>query len=335
MSVTNTVQFDSLVRAIDTDGTNMLVGQRDGTISVVDASGSKRDVMKSHSDGEVWGLAKDAAGTIYTSGDDNKVMTWNPDTRTSCKIAKVTDRREKSKRGRASTLSKLPDSQCSRCVAVNDSFVAVAGNDGAVSIRAASDLDTEIQCFKDSTEWIEVMAFSPDNTMLAVGSHDNNIYVYNTSDWSLRGTCRGHNSYIMALDWCAHSKFLRSNCGAYELLFFAAEDCSQDPSGRSNLKDVEWASVTCKFLWQTQGIYPKGTDGTHVNSVCGSDDKQFLATGDDYGLVNLFNDPCIKGKPKCLRGHSEHVVRVMFGAGDARLFSIGGYDQTLMQWKKC
>ena len=144
MSVTNTVQFDSLVRAIDTDGTNMLVGQRDGTISVVDASGSKRDVMKSHSDGEVWGLAKDAAGTIYTSGDDNKVMTWNPDTRTSCKIAKVTDRREKSKRGKASTLSKLPDSQCSRCVAVNDSFVAVAGNDGAVSIRSCSDLDTEI-----------------------------------------------------------------------------------------------------------------------------------------------------------------------------------------------
>jgi len=61
----------------------------------------------------------------------------------------------------------------------------------------------------------------------------------------------------------------------------------------------------------------------------------FLATGDDYGLVNIFNDPCIKAMPRSYRGHSEHVVRVLFGAGDARLFSVGGYDQTLMQWKKC
>jgi len=60
------------------------------------------------------------------------------------------------------------------------------------------------------------------------------------------------------------------------------------------LKNTVWATVTCKFLWQTTGIYPSGTDGTHVNSVCGSADKMFLATGDDYGLVNIFNDPCIK-----------------------------------------
>ena len=61
-----------------------------------------------------------------------------------------------------------------------------------------------------------------------------------------------------------------------------------------------------------------------------------MATGDDYGLVNLFRDPVIKGKPRCYRGHSEHVVRVKFSCGDdARLYSIGGYDQTLMQWKKC
>lgn len=179
------------------------------------------------------------------------------------------------------------------------------------------------------------MAFSPDCRYLAVGSHDNNIYVYSTSDWSLTGKCSAHNSYIMALDWCAASNYIRSNCGAYELLFHTVPDCAQDPSGRSNTKATEWATKTCKFQWETQGIYPSGTDGTHVNSVAGSCDRQLLATGDDYGLVNLFRDPCIKGKPRCYRGHSEHVVRVMFSADDSNLYSIGGYDQTLMQWKRC
>ena len=34
------------------------------------------------------------------------------------------------------------------------------------------------------------------------------------------------------------------------------------------------------------------------------------------------------------RGHSEHVVRAKFSDDDTFLFSIGGYDQTIMQWKK-
>jgi microtubule-associated protein-like 1/2 len=78
---------------------------------------------------------------------------------------------------------------------------------------------------KDSKEWIEVMAFSPDGQYLAVGSHDNMIRVYSTADWSLTGNCRGHSSYIMALDWCKESKYLRTNCGAYELLFWTVPDC--------------------------------------------------------------------------------------------------------------
>ena len=171
---------------------------------------------------------------------------------------------------------------------------------------------------------------------MAVGSHDNNIYVYEVNNgFSLKGTCRGHNSYIMAMDWCAHSKYIRSNCGAYELLFFTVPDCQQDKSGRSNTTSTVWATKTVKFSWDTQGIYPKGCDGTHINSVAGSSDGQLLATGDDYGLVNLFRDPCIKGRPRSYRGHSEHVVRVMFSADDSNLYSIGGYDQTLMQWKRC
>jgi len=40
--------------------------------------------------------------------------------------------------------------------------------------------------------------------------------------------------------------------------------------------------------------------------------------------------------PRSYRAHSEHVVRVRFGRGilSDYLFTVGGYDQTLMQWKK-
>jgi len=195
--------------------------------------------------------------------------------------------------------------------------------------------EDEVNCeLTDAKEWIECMAFDPKGKMLAVGSHDNNIYIYDIlrNDFKLKGTLKAHNSYIMALDWSKDGTYIRSNCGAYELLFFTIDDCKQDPSGRSNTVDTSWATSTCKFQWNTQGIYPSGTDGTHINSVSGDYDHTLLATGDDYGLVNLFNDPCIKGKPRSYRGHSEHVTKVLF-SGDY-LFSVGGYDQTLMQWKR-
>ena len=59
-----------------------------------------------------------------------------------------------------------------------------------------------------------------------------------------------------------------------------------------------------------------------------------IASGDDWGLVNLYNLPCLKGaKPVSFRAHSSHVVRVMFDQSDQYLYSVGGYDKTLMMWK--
>lgn len=179
------------------------------------------------------------------------------------------------------------------------------------------------------------MVYSPDGAKLAVGSHDNNIYVYDSHSYNLLGKCTKHNSFITCIDWSKDSKYIRSVCGAYELLFFSGETYQQDPSGPSNTKDVEWASQTCKFGWLVDGIFPSGTDGSHINGVDSSADGSLIATSDDYGLVNIFRNPAVKGsKPISFRGHSEHVVRAKFHNDDQYIISVGGYDQTVIQWKR-
>jgi WD40 repeat protein len=175
------------------------------------------------------------------------------------------------------------------------------------------------------------MEFSPDGKYLAVGSHDNNIYIF--EGMQCKFTLKGHNSFIVALDWSIDSSFIRSNCGAHEVLYWAASESgfTQDKNGKSNTKGVTWATKHTKFGWCVDGIFPKGCDGTHINGVSGSNDGMLVATGDDFGLVNIFRDPCRNGsKPLSLRGHSEHVVRVAFSKDDQYIFSVGGYDQTLM-----
>ena len=84
-----------------------------------------------------------------------------------------------------------------------------------------------------------------------------------------------------------------------------------------------------------QGIWPEGADGTDVNAVCRSHDKKVLATGDDFGLVKLFNFPCVEKGSRAVecRGHSSHVTNVRFLAGDKVLVSLGGEDRGIFLWE--
>jgi WD40 repeat protein len=45
------------------------------------------------------------------------------------------------------------------------------------------------------------MAYSPDGSKLAVGSHDNNIYIYDSTSYNLVGTLKAHKSFLVSLDW--------------------------------------------------------------------------------------------------------------------------------------
>lgn len=181
------------------------------------------------------------------------------------------------------------------------------------------------------------MQFSPCGKFLAIGSHDCCIYIYEGT--TCKSKLKKHSGAIVALDWSCDSTYIRSNCGAHELLFWTIDpegNGKQDPSGKSNTTGTQWATKHAKFGWHVDGIFPKGCDGTHVNGVDGSHDGMYIVTGDDFGLVNVFRDPCRNGSvPFSLRGHAEHVVRVAWSPDDQYIFSVGGQDQTVMQWKRC
>jgi WD40 repeat protein len=115
--------------------------------------------MESHSDGEVWGLTRIDNKTVATSCDDNKVKIWNLESRKCIATGKISDSQKNAKKGGAGTLSQLPASQCSRALAYNsgNDHLAVAHNDGTVTIRTSKDPNTVKFTMQDSSEWIEVM----------------------------------------------------------------------------------------------------------------------------------------------------------------------------------
>uniref|UniRef100_A0A8C6ME53 EMAP like 1 n=1 Tax=Nothobranchius furzeri TaxID=105023 RepID=A0A8C6ME53_NOTFU len=203
-------------------------------------------------------------------------------------------------------------------------------------------LDTDskdlVTVHTDGNEQLSVMSYGPDGSFLAIGSHDNYIYVYavaeNGRKYSRVGKCSGHSSFITHVDWSVDSQYLVSNSGDYEILYWIPSVCKQVVSVETT-RDIDWATYTCTLGFHVFGLWPDGSDGTDVNAACRSSDRNLLATGDDFGKVHLFSYPCaqFRAPSHVYSGHSSHVTNVSFLFDDSFLVSTGGKDMSVMQWR--
>ena len=80
---------------------------------------------------------------------------------------------------------------------------------------------TEVVHIKDRKEVIHELKFSPDGSFLAVGSNDGLVDVYAVAQrYKKVGECCRSASFITHLDWSVDSRFLQTNDGAGERLFY-------------------------------------------------------------------------------------------------------------------
>ena len=162
-------------------------------------------------------------------------------------------------------MSNISEELQSRAVTYCDKekHLAVASNVGIVYIYKvdwgkvkkgdASGLKFFKKCLEDlkKAEWVESMAYSPCMDMLAIGSHDNFIYILDSANYNNKKKIilKGSSSFIMGLDWSVDSKWIRSTDGAYELLFYNVEAKKREPGGASMTVGCDWADHTCQFGW--------------------------------------------------------------------------------------
>eukprot|EP00826_Nyctotherus_ovalis_P034912 TRINITY_DN294_c0_g1_i12.p1 TRINITY_DN294_c0_g1~~TRINITY_DN294_c0_g1_i12.p1 ORF type:complete len:691 (+),score=144.01 TRINITY_DN294_c0_g1_i12:351-2423(+) len=342
----NRIYTKSCPRSLDIRDDNLLVGLRDGSISLVPTSEAvlTNYLMKSHHDGEVWGLNITEDGNVITAGDDNKVMVWAPSERRNKVVGAIkvlengSEKVEERAAHKASAVTMLSSDQCARAVAVNakTAEVALGLNNGQVQIRDIGGIDVVKKSVKAGERWIEAMAYSPNGEHLAVGTHDSAVVLYSTDTYHQTRTAKVDSTPVISLDWSNDSKYIRVVSQSNKYLFFTVDNMEQDPNGAANTKGLDWATQSCKLGWSVQGIFEGNNDFGEINGVAISSKEKLIACGNDNGVISIFRNPCLKGsKAKKLYGHTHSVVRVKFGLNDQHIFSVGGQDKTLMQWRKC
>jgi len=222
------------------------VGHDNGKIQTVNVDGTNRQIVNaSHFDGEAWGLQViEDKGTFITCGDDNLIYEYSIKDKKMVREAKVWTydmyggkAYETSKiKSTASTLSSTPVHMQARGITYSEKWkhVAVSNNYGDVAILDYNDLTKRVTTLYKPREWCEVMTYSPNQEFLAVGSHDDSIYVYKIDEkgyslhWAVTFV---HSSAITAMDWSKDSKYLRAIDQAYAKLFYDVEKQEQVTEG--------------------------------------------------------------------------------------------------------
>uniref|UniRef100_A0ABM5FBG5 Echinoderm microtubule-associated protein-like 1 isoform X1 n=1 Tax=Pogona vitticeps TaxID=103695 RepID=A0ABM5FBG5_9SAUR len=312
-------QYGPIRTIAEGKGDIVLIGTTRNFVLQGSLSGDFSPITQGHTD-ELWGLAAHPSKPqFFTCGQDKHITLWDAISHRPIWNKIIED-----------------PAQSSGFHPVG-SVVAVGTLTGRWFVFDTETKDL-VTVHTDGNEQLSTMRYSPDGNFLAIGSHDNCIYIYSVNDngrkYSRIGKCSGHSSFITHLDWSANSQYLVSNSGDYEILYWIPSACKQVVSVETT-RDIEWATYTCTLGFHVFGVWPEGSDGTDINAVCRSHGKKLLSTGDDFGKVHLFSYPCsqFRAPSHMYGGHSSHVTNVDFLYEDTHLISTGGKDTSIMQWR--
>ncbi|XP_048374588.1 echinoderm microtubule-associated protein-like 6 isoform X9 [Sphaerodactylus townsendi] len=307
------------IRSVCWKADRLLAGTQDSEIFEVIVR--ERDkpmlIMQGHCEGELWALAVHPKKPLVVTGsDDRSVRLWS--LADHALIARCN--MEEAVR----SVSFSPDG----------SQLALGMKDGSFIVLRVRDM-TEVVHIKDRKEVIHEMKFSPDGCFLAVGSNDGPVDIYAVAQrYKKTGECSKSSSFITHIDWSLDSKFLQTNDGAGECFFYRMPS-GKHLTSKDEIKGIHWASWTCVMGSEVNGIWPKYSNVTDINSVDGNYNNAVLVTGDDFGLVKLFRFPCLKKGAKFRKyvGHSAHVTNVRWSHDFQWVISTGGADHSVFQWR--
>ena len=303
----------------------LAAGLARGTISLIDVSnGASRYVRECRTGhcGHVYGLVMHPTipNLFVTVGEDCYICLWDLKEQ-ACSSRRVLF-------GPAKSAAICPDGE----------EIAVGMFNGVLLIMEMGELLHEKKrdlkakhVIKDCEEDIDDLKFSPDGSMLAVGSHDNFVDVYDVgAAYRRKWRFKGHTSYVTHLDWSRDSRIIQSNCGAYEILYWDVKRGAQIRSTMDSLEaDTDFATWTCVLGFPVMGVWPVDSDGTDVNSLDVCKRRELIVTADDFGGVNLMRWPAVAkaAARKVYGGHAAHVMNVRFSADDEYVVSVGGKDR--------
>ncbi|KAK2092500.1 Echinoderm microtubule-associated protein-like 6 [Saguinus oedipus] len=351
-----TGQLVECVRSVCRGKGKILVGTKDGEIIEVGEKNAASNILiDGHMEGEIWGLATHPSKDLFISAsNDGTARIWD------LADKKLLNKVSLGHAARCAAYS--PDGEMVAIGMKNGEFVILLVNSLKVWGKKR-DRKSAIQDIRISPDNRFLAVGSSEHTVdfydLTQGTNLNRIgYCKDIPSFVIQMDFSADGKYIqqenereerwenalLVLPWAGHRlcslelslsvEKSPSNAetgpvstGAYK------RQVHEVPLGKQVteamvIEKITWASWTSVLGDEVIGIWPRNADKADVNCACVTHAGLNIVTGDDFGLVKLFDFPCTEkfAKHKRYFGHSAHVTNIRFSYDDKYVVSTGGDD---------
>ncbi|MBD2178462.1 NACHT domain-containing protein [Pseudanabaena sp. FACHB-1998] len=335
--------------AFSPQGDRLVTGSYDQSVRIWDvATGKCLDTLHKHTN-RVWSVAFHPQGNLVVSGgDDHAIKVWEVQGGKCIKTLQGN-----SNAIYAIAYSNQYDQQNLLASGHEDQTIKLWN----VNINAPLTFEPALQPFqilRGHSDRILSVVFSPNGQILASGSADRTIKLWNPHSHLHTGkpirTLQGHRSWVWEIAISPDSKFLASGSYDHTVKVWDLEsgECLQTLQGHPSsvlsvrfshdgktlfssgydqlVKHWDLETGECLYTWEADS-------SNRIWAMEISPNSQYLATGGDDHSIKLWDIET----GECLRlfsGHSHPVVSLIFTPNGDRLIS-GSSDRTIKIWDVC
>ncbi len=203
---------------------------------------------------------------------------------------------------------------------------------------------TVIATYREHSDRIMSVSWSPDSKYLAVGSDDKTATVWEVSTGRKILTYHGHSYWINCIAWSPHNKYIATGSEDKTIQIWEAFTGYQ-PTIFNNryekVRGVTWspdgrdiASTTFDAVLLYKVDAKKFTTyegrGTGINAVSWSPDGNWLAGASSNKLVSVWN-VAYRHEVIVYKGHTHEVVDLVWFSDNTRIASVSR-DKTVHVW---